>query len=93
MKIVHQQWQLVGSVLVVDDEGEALVIGKDAQGNTAKVGQIVITVDRFRGSEFEASYQKARAACEELLVKFGEQPPVIQRNIELLKPVADHPAE
>jgi len=63
MKIVHQQWQIVGQILIVDDEDNAIVVGKDAQGNEAKLTTVQVGVPRFRGNEFAEAYNKAREAC------------------------------
>lgn len=81
MKVIHQQWQLTGSILLVDDDGNAIVLGKDAQGNDARTGTVAIGVDRFRGNEVEIAYQKARAACEELLQKYQAQTQTAPANV------------
>jgi hypothetical protein len=78
MKIIHQQWQLVGQILVVDDEGEAQVIGKDSNGVDVKVGTLALPIARFRGNEVAAAYEKAREACAELLAKYQEPAPVLE---------------
>lgn len=72
MKLIHHQWQIIGQVLIVDDEDNAQVLGSDSQGNAAKSGTITIGVDRFRGNCFEEAYQKAKTACDELLEKHRE---------------------
>jgi hypothetical protein len=77
MKLIHQQWQLTGTVLIVDDEGNALELGKDQQGQPARVVTVNIPVARFRGNEFENAYGQARVACEQLLAQIEQaQKPV-----------------
>jgi hypothetical protein len=69
MKIIHQQWQIVGQVFVVDEEGNAIIVGKDAQGNDTKIATVIIGVDKFRGNAFQEAYQRARKECDILLLK------------------------
>jgi hypothetical protein len=84
LKLIHQQWQLVGTVLIVDNEGNALELGKDAQGQSARVMTVNIPVARFRGNEFENAYGQARVACEQLLAQIeqaqGPASPLDQSN-------------
>jgi len=73
MKLIHQQWQLVGSVLIVDDEGNAVPLGTNEQGQTVKSLNINVPVERFRRNEFERAYGQARVACEKLLEQVAQQ--------------------
>ena len=74
MKVIHQSWALVGQILVVDDDGNAIELGKDAQGNPAKVGTIQIPVSKFRGNAFQDAYADARKAVDETLAKYQSKP-------------------
>lgn len=47
MKLVHQQWTLVGTVLVVDDDGNAITLGKNEQGQDVKVVTVNVPVGKF----------------------------------------------
>lgn len=73
MRLIHQQWQLVGNVLIVDDEGNAVVVGKNAEGQEGKLAAIVINIPRFRGNEVEKAFNEARKGCAELLAKHEAQ--------------------
>lgn len=74
MKVIHQGWMLVGQILVVDDDGNAIELGKDQAGNPAKIGTIQIPVSKFRGNAFEAAYADARKAVDETLAKYQPKP-------------------
>lgn len=67
MKLVHINWQLVGSVGVIDDDGEMQILGTTQDGQPVKQGNINVSIARFRGNEVEAAYLKARELCDQVL--------------------------
>lgn len=73
VKLIHQQWALVGTVLVVDEDGNAVPVGNDKDGNPVKPVTISVPVERFRGNEFAGAFGQARVACEQLLASIEQR--------------------
>jgi hypothetical protein len=73
MKLVHQGWQLVGQILIVDDDGNAVELGKNEQGQAVKTVTVNVPVARFDDTAFFHAHGQARVACEQLLMQVAAQ--------------------
>lgn len=68
MKLVHINWQLVGEVGVIDDDGEMQVLQR-SDGEIVKSAKIVAPIARFRSEEIEAAFSEAQTACNGILAQ------------------------
>lgn len=68
-RLIHVNWQLVGTIGIADEDGELQVIGQTKEGEQLKNGNVAVGIKRFRGNEIQEAYVTARKLCEQVLAR------------------------